>query len=62
MQCWFQNLCWAGALLALLLAPARLTAQEPQGAQPRRRLAAAAEGLSYTCQVTKTPVGGITTW
>ena len=34
MQCWFQNLCRAGVLLALLLAPARLTAQDhPQGAQ-----------------------------
>jgi hypothetical protein len=32
MQCWFQNLCRAGALLAVLLAPARLTAQDPQGA------------------------------
>ena len=34
MQCWFQNLWRAGVLLALLLAPARLTAQDhPQAAQ-----------------------------
>ena len=33
MQCSLQNLFRAGLLLALLLSPERLTAQEPQGAQ-----------------------------
>ena len=33
MQCSFPNLIRAGVLLALLLSPERLTAQEPQGAQ-----------------------------
>ena len=33
MRCSLQNLFRAGLLLALLLSPGRLTAQEPQGAQ-----------------------------
>ncbi|HJY83133.1 MAG TPA: mechanosensitive ion channel domain-containing protein [Candidatus Binatia bacterium] len=33
MQWSLRNLFWAGVLLALVLSPARLTAQEPQGAQ-----------------------------
>src|SRR5262247_1781493 len=33
MQWSLRNLFWAGVLLALVLSPERLTAQDPQGAQ-----------------------------